>query len=378
LGFDLILTQFSLEPVLVGISVGDVNGIGPEVIVKTYSDERLLKYSTPVVFCAKDLLTQTAKNLGLSLPEIMVIEKAEDAEDGYINVIEVWSAPTKIEYGQMTETGGKYARLSLEAATKVLLEEGVEALVTAPIHKKAMQMAGFADIGHTEYLTKTLGATDSLMMLMSEDLRVALVTGHQPVSAVAASITKELILAKLQLLAKTLKIDFGIDIPKIAVLGLNPHAGDDGLIGLEEKNIIKPALEAAREAGVMVFGPMAADGFFGSGSWSKYDAILAMYHDQGLAPFKALSFGSGVNYTCGLPQVRTSPDHGTGFDIAGQNLADAGSFRAALNAACDAVRLRDQYKVDRSNPMKAKYKSKVKRRFDEADDKPVEVITGGK
>ena len=352
-----------MEKLKIGITIGDLNGIGLEVILKTVADERILKLCTPVVFGSSKVVSYHKNIVQVEFP-FANIRAAEEAEDGKVNVVNCWNENVNITLGRIGEAGGKYAYQALEAAVKALKFGEIDALVTAPINKKAMQMAGFTHVGHTEYITDQLGAKESLMLMVNEGLRVGLVTNHLPISKVAENVTRQRILAKLNILHETLKIDFGIERPTIAVLALNPHAGDEGAIGTEDDDIVRPAIETAKEAGMLAFGPFPADGFFGSGQNTKFDGILAMYHDQGLVAFKALSFGDGVNYTAGLTGVRTSPDHGTAFEIAGKNVADPSSFRKALFLAIDIAKNRANYTEMTSNPMKSR-SAKFKQGVDE-------------
>ena len=342
-----------MEKLKIGITIGDLNGVGLEVILKTVADERILKLCTPVVFGSSKVVSYHKNIVQVEFP-FANIRAAEEAEDGKVNVVNCWNENVNITLGRIGEAGGKYAYMALEAATKALKFGEIDALVTAPINKKAMQMAGFTHVGHTEYITEQLGAKESLMLMVNDGLRVGLVTNHLPLSKVAENVTREKILAKINIMNETLKIDFNIERPTIAVLALNPHAGDEGAIGMEEEEIIRPAIDMAKERGIMAFGPFPADGFFGSGQHTKFDGILAMYHDQGLVAFKALSFGDGVNYTAGLTGVRTSPDHGTAFDIAGKNVADPSSFRKALFLAIDIAKNRAFYTEMTSNPLKSR------------------------
>jgi len=336
----------------IGISIGDINGIGIEVILKTLSDSRIYEYCTPIVYGSVKTTSYHKKLLGIQEFNFQVIRTAAEANLRKPNLINCWEEEVKIEMGQDTENGGKYALKSLEAAMEDLLDGKIDALVTAPINKSNIQKAGFSFPGHTEYLQQKAGMADSLMFMLSEDLKIGVVTGHMPISQVAASITKESILSKLRLINKSLKNDFWIEKPKIAVLGLNPHAGDRGLLGKEEEEIIIPTINKAFEEGIMAFGPFPADGFFGQASYLKFDAVLAMYHDQGLIPFKHLSFGKGVNFTAGLTFIRTSPDHGVAYDIAGKAIANEGSFREALFTAADLFRKREEQKQLQSHPLK--------------------------
>ncbi len=337
--------------ITIGITCGDINGIGLEVILKALllkkigQQHRLVIYgSTKVVAYHKNIITP--ENI-----QFFPIAHSEEAQPGRINIINCWTENVNITLGKPTEISGKCAYLALERAVGDLKAGSIDALVTAPINKKAMQMANFPFVGHTEYLTQAVGSKESLMLLVSEDLRVGLVTNHLPLREVPGALSVQKVLRKMLILSETLKVDFAINKPTIAVLGLNPHAGDEGTIGDEEETIIKPALQQAKEAGVLAYGPFAADGFFGSGQFRKFDAILAMYHDQGLAPFKTLSFSEGVNYTAGLPIVRTSPDHGTAYDMAGSGSADDTSFIRALYLAADIVRSRNEYIEMRANSL---------------------------
>lgn len=329
--------------ITIGISCGDINGIGLEVILKAIAIKKvgakfkLIIYgSTKVVAYHKNIITQ--ENI-----QFHSIMSADEAQADRVNIINCWPDNVNITLGKATDLGGKCAYDALERAVKDLKAGEIDALVTAPIHKKAMQLADFPFVGHTEYITNEFQARDSLMFMVSDNLRVGLVTNHLPIREVAAAITKEKVLRKILIMAETLKIDFNIARPTIAVFGLNPHAGDEGAIGSEDEEIIHAAIEEAKSKGILAFGPFPADGFFGSNQQTKFDAILAMYHDQGLVPFKALSFGAGVNYTAGLASVRTSPDHGTAYDIAGKGEADESSFIKALYLAADIVRHRTEY-----------------------------------
>ena len=342
-----------MEKIKIGITVGDINGIGLEVILKTVADERILNLCTPVIYGSSKVVSYHKNIVQVEFP-FANMSSARNAEDGKVNVVNCWQETVSITLGKINEMGGKYALLALEIATEELKEGKIDALVTAPIHKHAMQLAGFKHIGHTEFLTEKLGTGESVMLMVNDNLRVGLVTNHLPIAKVAAAITSEKILSKIVALNQSLKIDFGIEKPIIAVLGLNPHAGDEGTIGDEEQNIIQPAIEMAKHRGIIAMGPFAADGFFGSDNFRKFDAILAMYHDQGLVPFKTLSFGNGVNYTAGLPFVRTSPDHGTGMDIAGKNEANPHSFRQALFLAIDLVKRRKEYAGLVANQLKSR------------------------
>jgi 4-hydroxythreonine-4-phosphate dehydrogenase len=340
------------DKVKIGISIGDVNGIGLEVILKTLIEPSILDFCTPIVYGHTKVTSFHRKALSLTELSFNVIASASLANARRVNLINCWEEDVKIELGQSTETGGKYALLSLEKATEDLVNGEIDALVTAPINKHNIQSETFNFPGHTEYLQEKSGSADVLMFLISENLRVGVATGHIPVNKVAASLTKEGILSKLTLMNASLKKDFWIEKPKIAVLGLNPHAGDNGLLGSEEKDIIMPAIQAAFDKGIICFGPYPADGFFGNGTYKQFDAVLAMYHDQGLIPFKTIAFTSGVNFTAGLKVVRTSPDHGTGYDIAGKNVADATSFMEALFAAVHIYKSRKEQELLISNQLR--------------------------
>lgn len=336
----------------IGISIGDINGIGLEVILKTLADKRILDWCVPVLYGSTKVASYHKNIIKVKELTLHNINDIQGLNEAAVNVINCWIENVKITLGKCTAEGGKYATFSLEQATEDLLAGHLDALVTAPINKKAMQLSGFEYPGHTEYLTSKSQAKENLMLMVNEDLRVGLVTNHLPISQVVSTITTELVLKKIELMNNSLKMDFGIDKPAIAVLGLNPHAGDGGVLGSEEIDIILPAIELAKRKGILAIGPYAADGLFGSGNFANFDGILAMYHDQGLVPFKALSFGSGVNFTAGLPIIRTSPDHGTGFDIAGKNTADFSSFRQALYLAMDIARQRAEYLEMTDNPLK--------------------------
>ena len=328
------------EQLKVGISIGDVNGIGLEVIIKTLMEAEVYKYCTPIVYGHTKVASFHRKAADIHEFIFQVVNDASQAHHGKPNMINCWEEDVKIELGVANETGGKYALLSLQRATDDLVSGKIDALVTAPINKYNIQSEAFKFPGHTEFIQEKAGGQDALMFMISENFKVGVVTGHIPVKDIASNITVENIVSKLKLMNQSLKNDFWVEKPKIAVLGLNPHAGDNGLLGKEEQEIIIPAIESAAEAGVFAFGPFPADGFFGNQAYAKFDAVLAMYHDQGLIPFKSMSFNSGVNFTAGLPVVRTSPDHGTGYDIAGKNLAVPASFREALFAAIHIVKSR--------------------------------------
>lgn len=337
---------------VVGISCGDLNGIGIELIIKTFSDSRILDLCTPVIFASNKVINFYRK----TLPDINLnFQNLKDIARPYhkqINIYNCWEEDVNIAPGQLTDVGGRYAVKSLLAATQALKAGHIQSLVTAPIHKKNVQSEEFSFTGHTPFLKKFFGVDDVLMMMCADNMRVGLLSEHIPVKEVAAAVTRQAIVKKLVLMKESLQRDFGIDKPKIAVLGLNPHAGDEGLIGKEEDEQIKPAIKEAKQNNILAFGAYSADAFFARGSYEKFDAVLAMYHDQGLIPFKSLASGEGINYTAGLPVVRTSPDHGTAFDIAGKNRGDESSFRQSIYTAIDILTQRATYAENRSNPMK--------------------------
>ena len=344
-----------------GITIGDINGVGSEVIIKALSDERMLKQFTPIIYGSSKVLSYY-KNIVSDDFQFSSISAASSAKYNRINVLNCWEEKVDIEIGKATEESGKFAHIALDRAVRDFQDNQIDGIVTAPINKNAMKMANFPFPGHTEFIADKFKSSSSLMMMVSDALKVALVTNHEPVSNVASLITKESVTKKLKILNKTLIQDFGIEKPLIAVLGLNPHAGDDGAIGTEDDNEVRPAIVEAKKGGMTVMGPYPADGFFGSSQFKKFDAILAMYHDQGLIPFKALSFGNGVNFTAGLPMVRTSPDHGTAYDIAGKNMADASSIRSAIFQAIDIAKTRKDYHENRENQLQRTDRSKKDRR----------------
>jgi len=341
----------SVSKPVIGISCGDINGIGTEVIIKTFSDHRLLDHCTPVIFASNKVINFYRKAVGDAHFNYQSIKDHTSISPKQINLIHCWEEEIAINPGQLSDVGGRYAVKSLLAAAEALKAGHIQGLVTAPIHKKNVQGEDFSYTGHTPFLKDVDGAKDVLMLLDDQNLRVALVTEHLPVKEVTAHITKEIILSKLHLLHQSLRRDFGIDKPRIAVLGLNPHAGDEGLIGEEEEKIIQPAIKEAKNK-MMVYGPYSADGFFARASYTKFDAVLAMYHDQGLVPFKTIAGGEGVNFSAGLSFVRTSPDHGTAFDIAGKNIADSTSFTAAVFECIDIINRRTEYDERNKNPLR--------------------------
>ena len=334
----------SLPKLVVGITQGDSNGIGYEVIIKSLADPRILDSFTPVVYGSSKLMGFYRKTLhNIEQLDINVIPSAADAKQRKINLVNCLPDNVYAEPGQSTPEAAKSAISALKAAVKDLKAGQIDVLVTAPINKRAMNAEGFSNTGHTEYLQQEFGTEDVTMIMVSEQLKVGVVTGHIPLRDVPRSITQEKILGKLRIMKASLERDFGIPDPKIAVLGLNPHCGDGGLLGDEEQSIILPAVQEASREGIQAFGPYSPDGFFSLGNYGRFDATLAMYHDQGLAPFKAIAFADGVNFTAGLPVVRTSPDHGTAYEMAGRDEADPRSMMSAIYTAIDIFRHRLQY-----------------------------------
>jgi 4-hydroxythreonine-4-phosphate dehydrogenase len=338
--------------IIAGISHGDINGIGYEVIIKTLSDPLIYDICTPVVYGSPKVAAYHRKALNVSNFSFNNIRTAEEAHTKKANMINCLDDNVRVELGKSTPQGGEAALISLEKAVEDLLGGKINVLITAPIDKHNVQSDSFNFTGHTEYLKSKTDANESLMFMIGESMRIGVATGHVPLSKVPEMITTETLLSKIRLMNQSLILDFGIRKPRLAILGLNPHAGDNSLLGTEEIEIIIPAIQQAQKEGILAFGTFPADGFFGAGSFSKFDAILAMYHDQGLAPFKALSFDSGVNFTAGLPFVRTSPVHGTAFSIAGRGEASENSFRQAIYVACDIFRNRQIYSEITRNPLK--------------------------
>lgn len=340
------------DKIIVGITHGDINGIGYEVILKSLNDNRIFDMFIPIIYGSSKLMGFHKKLLDLRAVNPNVINSAEQAIAKRINLINCVDDNIKVEIGQSTQEAGQAALAALERATEDLKKGSIHALVTAPINKNNIQSDTFNFPGHTEYLEEKFGEnSSSLMMLVSDRIRIAVVTGHVPINEVSEKITEELIVKKLSILNESLQKDFTIIRPRIAVLGLNPHAGNDGVIGDEEQRIIQPALRKAEEKGITCFGPYPADGFFGAETYKKFDAVLAMYHDQGLIPFKTIAMETGVNFTAGLPIVRTSPDHGTAYDLAGKNLASEISFQQALYLACDVFKNRKLNEEISANPL---------------------------
>jgi len=337
---------------IIGFTCGDLNGIGIELLIKSLSDSRILDHCAPVIFASNKSINFYRK----ALPDInFVYQTLKDftrVNTKMLNVYNCWEEEVLITPGILNETGGEYGRRSLVAAVEALKAGDIAGLVTAPVHKKNIYTVGFEYTGHTPYLKAAFEAKDVLMLMVAANMKVGLVTEHIPVAEVAKFITKEAILSKLKIMQESIVKDFGVDKPKIAVLGLNPHAGDEGLIGSEEETVIKPAIKDAKEKHMLVYGPYSADAFFARGQYEKFDGVLAMYHDQGLIPFKSLALGEGVNYTAGLNGIRTSPDHGTAFDIAGKGMADSTSFTAAIFGCIDIIAHRKFYEENRANPLK--------------------------
>ena len=341
-----------IKPLRIGITHGDVNSISYEVILKSLQDSRIFEYFTPVLYGSSKVASYHRKALNMAEVAFNVIRSADQAEDEKINLVNVITQEVKVELGQSTDVAGKAAYMALEAATVDLGAGRIDAMVTGPINKQNIQSRDFNFPGHTEYLAGKFETRDYLMLMVNDTMRIGVITGHIALREVSAKITEELILQKIRIMNNSLVRDFGIRKPKIAVLGLNPHAGDKGVLGIEEETVIIPAIQKAFEMGMMAFGPYPADGFFGSSNFSEFDGILAMYHDQGLIPFKSMAFQSGVNFTAGLPVVRTSPAHGTAYELAGKNIASSESFREAIYLAIDVVRNRRLYDEINSNPLK--------------------------
>lgn len=338
------------EKIKVGISIGDLNGIGSEIILKTFEDSRMLDFCTPVVFANTKLISFYKKHFKINSKH-QGVDRAENAVNGKFNVVPTWTETLNINFGEEDKNLGGYALKSLEAATEALKNKTIDVLVTAPINKNVIQSERFKFPGHTDYLAKELGG-DSLMFMVTPSLKIGLLTDHVAVKDIASSITPELIEKKIDTIYETLQKDFRIGVPKIAVLGINPHSGDNGVIGQEDEEVLKPTLQKINDQGKLVFGPYAADSFFGTKNYKNFDAVVAAYHDQGLIPFKTLSFGNGVNFTAGLSGVRTSPDHGTAFEIAGKNKADFSSFREAVFTGIQIFKNRKEYEELIKNPLK--------------------------
>lgn len=339
-------------PIKIGISQGDINGIGYEVMLKCFSDNRMMDFCTPILYGSSKVLSYHKKLIGANDFSFTNIRYANQAENRKFNVLNIIQDEVKIDVGQPTEVGGKLAAMSLEKACQEIMEGNIDALVTNPINKKNIQSDTFNFPGHTEYLTKKFGAEDSLMIMTCRNIHIGIMTNHLALKDIPHVVTKDLIMRKLKVMDYSLKRDFGIRMPKIAVLALNPHAGDHGLIGSEDDEIVAPAVKEAFDSGILAFGPYPSDGFFGNGSVNDFDGVMALYHDQGLIPFKLMSFTEGVNFTAGLPYVRTSPAHGTAYEIAGKNQASAQSYRNAVYLAADIIRNRREYDELTQNTLK--------------------------
>jgi len=344
------INQEKSGKIRLGITHGDFNGISYEVVIKSLADNRILELFTPVVYGLSRVMSYNRKNLNLNSFNFNTIKNSVSIRNNKVNLVNLSENEIKIEFGKMDSEAGKFAHIALDNAVNDLKNNKIDAIVTAPINKENIQSDTFRFPGHTEYFAHNFEADNFLMLMVSDNLRVGTVTGHVPLKEVPGILTEELITSKLNVLENSLKVDFGIDRPKIAVLGLNPHAGENGNIGTEEIDMITPALISAKKKGILAFGPFPADGFFAT-EYTKYDAILAMYHDQGLIPFKTIAFNSGVNYTAGLPYIRTSPAHGTAYDMAGKNMASPESMRSAMYLAVEIHKNRTNYKERNKNPL---------------------------
>lgn len=338
------------EMIKLGISIGDLNGIGSEIVLKTFDDSRMLDFCTPIIFASSKILNFLKKHYRLSM-HFQGIDHPSNAIDGKVNVVNVWKENVNINFGEEDTKIGDYAFRSLEAATKALKKDEIDVLVTAPINKATIQSDKFNFPGHTDYLAKELGG-ESLMFMITDNLKIGLLTDHVALKDISSVITPELIEKKIRTIQDTLRKDFRVQKPRIAVLGINPHSGDNGVIGKEDEETLKPTIKKIRDKGDLVFGPYSADSFFGSKNYKNFDAVVASYHDQGLIPFKTLSFGRGVNFTAGLNKVRTSPDHGTAFEIAGKNEANINSFKEAVFKGIEIYKAREEYEVLTENPLK--------------------------
>lgn len=345
----------------IGITLGDINGISAEIIIKTFLDPVMLEYCTPIIYGSVKVLNYYRQFLKIEKFLFQPIRQvSSNISPKKIYVVDLADGLDRVEVGKVTENAGKLAATALEMACQDIKNGLIEAIVTAPIHKEAMKLAGFQFPGHTEFFTHHFQSPNSMLFMVHEHLRVGLVTGHIPVQSITTMLNTEKILQKIRLMHQSLKVDFNISKPRIAVLGLNPHAGENGTIGMEENEIILPAIQSAKKENILCMGPFPADAFFGSGNYKNFDGILAMYHDQGLIPFKVLAFGGGVNFTAGLPVVRTSPDHGTAYDIVGKNKANEHSFREAIFMALDILKNRNEYTQNNANPLKThKLKSEI-------------------
>jgi 4-hydroxythreonine-4-phosphate dehydrogenase len=359
------------KPIIIGITQGDINGIGYEVIIKALMDNEINELCIPVVYCSPKVAAYHRKALNINNFSFNNIRSVDEANHKRANMINCLDDNIRVELGKSTTHGGESALISLEKAIEDLKAGKFNVLVTAPIDKHNVQSENFQFPGHTEYLKSKFGVEEALMFMIGESMKIGMVTGHVPLNKVSELITIDSVIKKIRLMQKSLQYDFAIRKPRIAVLGLNPHAGDNSLLGKEEAETIKPAIQKAQQEGILAFGPFPADGFFGAGSFTQFDGILAMYHDQGITPFKALSFDTGVNFTAGLPIVRTSPVHGTAFSIAGKGEASENSFRQALYLACDIYRNRELYKEISRNPLKHQ---DIEIHSDHVDELPPEIF----
>jgi 4-hydroxythreonine-4-phosphate dehydrogenase len=343
----------SQQKPVIGITIGDLNGIGPEVVIKAFSDARMLQFCTPVIYASTTTINYHRKVIDAKTFNFQVVNSINHLQVGKVNLINLWDESLRFNLGTPDAENGKYSFMSIRKAAEDAHAGKLDGIVTAPIDKFSIQSEEFQFPGHTEYFADVFGSK-TLMLMLGEELKIGVVTGHVPLSEVSTKLTKEIIREKLVVLGKSLISDFGIPMPKIAVLGLNPHAGDNGLIGKEEIEVIRPVIADLKAKGMLAFGPYPTDGFFGTRQYRNFDGVLAMYHDQGLTPFKLLDFETGVNYTAGLPIVRTSPDHGTAYDIAGKNIADESSFRNAVYKACEIIRNRQNHTEMNENPLKTR------------------------
>lgn len=365
-----------MNKIKIGITHGDFNGIGYEVILKVLEDDRCVELFTPVLYCSTQALSYYKKGLGINISlRHNQVKSAADAVEGELNIVEVNTegGEVTVMHGQPSALAGKLAERALVAARQDLMNGAIDAVVTAPINKEVMGQNGFPFVGHTDFFAEPFkGSAEPMMLFATEELKVALLTIHMPISEVSGYVTKERIVSAIAELERTMKQDFGIEKPRVAVLGLNPHAGESGLLGREEVEVIAPAVQEAWEAGYHAFGPFAADGFWGSGNYRQFDVVLSMYHDQGLIPFKLLAMDEGVNITCGLPVIRTSPDHGTAFDITGKGVANEVSLRNAIYRAIDIHRNRESYREATANPLQKLYvergKDNVRLDLSKSDD----------
>jgi len=342
--------------VRIGITHGDINGIGYEIIIKSLIDNQIIDLITPVVFGISKVASYHRKTLNLQDFNFNLIKRVDTANPKRPNIVNIYDREVKIDLGTLTPIAGEMAHLALKAALSSLDHGEIDAIVTAPINKKNIQSKEFNFPGHTEFFADRYEVNDYLMLMVSDELRIGVITGHIPIKEVSAALNEDLVMRKIKIMHESLRRDFAIQKPKIAVLGLNPHAGDNGLLGSEEQEILIPVINQAQKDNMLVYGPYPADGFFGTPNYKQFDGILAIYHDQGMVPFKTLAFESGVNYTAGLPIIRTSPAHGTAFDIAGKDEADASSMRSAIYLACDIFRNRTDYDEMNANPLQSNEK----------------------